>query len=569
MNATRFRQLIFFVACVFFTPVGLGLVVSWGSEPPASAALEDTKTPAELVARAVELDRKRDHGNALKLYNEALRLDASNVDAYFRRGLIHLVTGQSEKALADSEKVIQLSPLSGHGYWLRAAAYGGSGEIDKAYADYDKAIRLNPQLAEAYYGRGLVHQSRGDLDKAIPDFDRAIDLTPENPAFYAARSKAYAALGQGEPARPIDGQAGRLINVSNNSGRSIHPAITNGREGDIHLVWMDDSPGNFDIFYSNWNGENWTRPANLSNNPTLSMYPTVAMDLEGQVHVTWMDGEHEGEMHVLHSKRFDSNWSTPKNVSKAKGVSQRPQIAVDSSGVVHLVWYGNQGDFFELYHCQLVDSKWTNPSNTELVEWYITHNPGWSRKPALSAGADGSVHVVWVGMEDVPSPYALTQNIRHSQWAGNTWSRPGNVSQKKDMTANLEDPTMVVDDKGNLHVVWEDRGRVWYGQFDGKEWSAPRQFSPAGLESALPTVCYSEAGTRYFAWLGVPKGEAQVFYRRLTGEQWSDSVNVSASPGTAFGCTLALDRSGQLHMVWMDDRIGEFEIIHRRLMPHN
>ena len=186
---------------------------------------------------------------------------------------------------------------------------------------------------------------------------------------------------------------------------------------------------------------------NLSNNPTLSIYPTVAMDLNGHVHVTWMDGEEEGEMHIMHSEQVDLNWSKPHNVSKAKQVSQRPQIAVDSSGTVHLVWFTNQGGFFELYHCQLVNSQWREPKNTNLVEWYITHNPGWSKKPALSAGADGSVHAVWVDMEDVPSPYALTQNILHSRWDGSSWSKPDNVSKHKDMTANFENPGIVVDDK--------------------------------------------------------------------------------------------------------------------------
>ena len=559
MNITRF------VVALNALLLSLAFVGFCWSKPPASAAQADSKTAAELVAQGVELDRRGEHDKSLALYTEAIRLDGSHVNAYFRRGLLHLTTGQLEKSLEDSKKVIHLEPQWGYGYWLRGAAYGASGKLDQAFTDYEEAIRLDPELGQAYFGRGLVHQSRGDLQAALRDFDEAVRLVPQDTNMQRRRAQLRFELGLGTE-REIDDQ---LINVSNNAGRSIYPVVVVGQEDDIHLVWMDSTPGNFDIFYSKWNGENWTSPANLSNNPTLSMYPTVSMDLEGQVHVTWMDGDPDGDLHVLHSQLVESNWSEPYNVSRAKGISQRPQIAVDSSGLAHIVWFGNQGGAFELYHAQLVHSQWTEPSNTDLVEWYITHDPKWSRNPSLSAGPDGSIHLAWVGLEDVPSPYSLTQNIRHSRWANNTWSKPDIVSKYGDMRADLETPGLVVDQTGMVHVVWEDRGSVWYASFDGHEWSDRKQLNLPGLKSAMATVSYSAMGSLHFAWLGVTDGKPQVYYRQLSEGQWSDCANVSASPGSALGCTLAMDRSDQLHMVWMDDETGEFDIVHRRPMPED
>lgn len=367
---------------------------------------------------------------------------------------------------------------------------------------------------------------------------------------------------------PMTGELSAVINVSNNPGRSIHPVSATDEGGNVHLVWMDDSPGNFDIFYSKWNGERWSGAENVSDNSTISMYPTIVVDVASNVHVTWMDGKIDGDLHIMHSQKNGSKWTQPVNISSTKGISQRPQIAVDSSGVVHAVWYGNQGRFFELYHSQLVRTEWTKPKNTGLVEWYISHNPNWTRKPALAAGPGNMIHLVWVDVEDVPSPYSLSQNVLHCRWDGDAWSKPENVSKRKDMQANIEDPGLCVSEKGELHVVWEDRGKTWYGSNNGNEWSEPVQLSTSHLKSAQPEVCCSSGGLLHLTWLGVTKGKPQVYYQQKQRDRLTDGINVSESPANAFGCKLAFDHSGVLHMTWMENSSGEYDIIHRRVISN-
>ena len=53
---------IFSLACIFLVQLGGGgVIVSYGSEPPVNAAQADRNEPAEIAARAVELDHKGDH----------------------------------------------------------------------------------------------------------------------------------------------------------------------------------------------------------------------------------------------------------------------------------------------------------------------------------------------------------------------------------------------------------------------------------------------------------------------------------------------------------------------------
>ncbi|PYT98709.1 MAG: hypothetical protein DMG38_14515 [Acidobacteria bacterium] len=40
------------------------------------------------------------------------------------------------------------------------------------------------------------------------------------------------------------------VNVSNNSGNSQFPRIAVDSSGNINLIWLDNSPGNFSVFFS-------------------------------------------------------------------------------------------------------------------------------------------------------------------------------------------------------------------------------------------------------------------------------------------------------------------------------
>ena len=61
-------------------------------------------------------------------------------------------------------------------YYYRGVAKQAKGDSDGAIADYTKAIELKPDFAMAYYNRGLAKGAKGDLDGANADHTKAIEI---------------------------------------------------------------------------------------------------------------------------------------------------------------------------------------------------------------------------------------------------------------------------------------------------------------------------------------------------------------------------------------------------------
>src|SRR5271166_6557607 len=96
------------------------------------------------TAGAMEAD-KGQFARAFEHYDEAIRLNPKNPEAFYNRGVAFGQTGQYDRALADLNEAIRLKPNDPDYFTNRGSAYFFTGERDKAIADYDEAIGLNPK----------------------------------------------------------------------------------------------------------------------------------------------------------------------------------------------------------------------------------------------------------------------------------------------------------------------------------------------------------------------------------------------------------------------------------------
>ncbi len=94
--------------------------------------------------------KSRNYDEAIKGYDEAIRLDPNCADCYFMRAMVHRSNKKDyDKALADINECIRLDgdKHNAISYGLRADIYIDKGNYAKAITDYETALRFAPDDA--------------------------------------------------------------------------------------------------------------------------------------------------------------------------------------------------------------------------------------------------------------------------------------------------------------------------------------------------------------------------------------------------------------------------------------
>ena len=114
---------------------------------------------------------------AIKEYDEAIRLNPQSAEAYYKRGFFYQSQGYAEQALEDFNKTIHIDPQFAKAYGNRAYAYLNKKRYDLAISDCTKAINLDPSDAVARLNRGVAYKLQGDKARAIADFEKTMTLS--------------------------------------------------------------------------------------------------------------------------------------------------------------------------------------------------------------------------------------------------------------------------------------------------------------------------------------------------------------------------------------------------------
>jgi hypothetical protein len=142
--------------------------------------------------------------------------------------------------------------------------------------------------------------------------------------------------------RSTDGGSTWLRPSTVASGDSIgSPRIALAQGRDIYVAWFDRSTGNGDIFLSRSrdNGEHWEAVKSVPNNMNESISPALAVGPGGRIHLAWTeDAGENSEIFLTRSLDGGNSWYVPVNVSGSEGYSRRPDIALDESGNLCIVW---------------------------------------------------------------------------------------------------------------------------------------------------------------------------------------------------------------------------------------
>jgi adenylate cyclase len=168
------------------SPMGYYLL---GSVYQMDYRLGNTKSPRETIDKGIELAQKM------------LALDDSIAEGHVLLSTFYSILGEHEKAIAEGERAVSLSPRLSQAY----SAYGSSlryaGRAEEAIPLLQKAVRFCP-ISEStiFLPLGDALMQTGRYEEAVTEYKKAIQRSPDNIRAHIYLAACYIMMGQGKEA---------------------------------------------------------------------------------------------------------------------------------------------------------------------------------------------------------------------------------------------------------------------------------------------------------------------------------------------------------------------------------
>lgn len=140
---------------------------------------------------------------AIRAYDEALRLNPKSAMAYNNRGNAYDALKQYWQAIQDYDDALELNPKDSEVLYNRGITYYHLKEFRLAIADYNATLRLDPLNESAIHNRGNAYNElawsqylQGQDADALVNVERALAQNPRNLAILDTRAHVLAALGR-------------------------------------------------------------------------------------------------------------------------------------------------------------------------------------------------------------------------------------------------------------------------------------------------------------------------------------------------------------------------------------
>lgn len=351
-------------------------------------------------------------------------------------------------------------------------------------------------------------------------------------------------------------------NVSSNADFSMTPQAAVDAAGNISVVWEDDTASNSNILFSRSTdgGATWSTPRNVSSSTGYSFSPRIAVDSTGGINVVWVDTT-PGNQDVFFSRSTNggASFSTPQNLSNDAPDSASPQVGVDTSGNISVVWENDDITYGIMYRHSTDGVTFSTATN-------LATNTTGSFGPQMAIGVDGSISVVWEDDFNFQSDISFSRSTDK----GATFSTPKNLSNN---SGNSFSAQVAVDLSGNIAVAWTDNTPgnndilFTHSSDGGVTFASTKNISNSPGDSGSAQVGVDTNGNIFVAWQdNVPPAFNKDVYlaRSSDGGTSFSAANLSNNVGNSINPFMSVDAGGGINLVWMDRTPGNASIFFTR-----
>jgi hypothetical protein len=134
--------------------------------------------------------------------------------AYCNLGNAYQATGRLEEALKAYDEAVKLDPSRGVAHEGRGFILSGLGKTDEAFGEFQRAVELEPNQPIYLLTLGNAYLTRGKVKEAIGTLEAAEKIQPQNPALLHQLSLAYEKKGEKKLAMETQARALSLVGVA-------------------------------------------------------------------------------------------------------------------------------------------------------------------------------------------------------------------------------------------------------------------------------------------------------------------------------------------------------------------
>ena len=101
---------------------------------------------------------------------------AQDVKAMVDRGMENCQSGRYDQALKDFNDALKLKPKDPTLITYRGVVYYAKGQNDLAMKEFNQALEIDPKFGKAYYQRGMIFENQQKYSQAVEELKKAKSL---------------------------------------------------------------------------------------------------------------------------------------------------------------------------------------------------------------------------------------------------------------------------------------------------------------------------------------------------------------------------------------------------------
>lgn len=256
----------------------------------------------------------------------------------------------------------------------------------------------------------------------------------------------------------------KVLIASVNKKEPVDYNIQKGEDDIVHIVWEGSKSDKQNIFYKSFSTTdlNFSKRNQLTYTSGNSSDPNIRIAKNGNIHLIWVDNENKNK--GLYYQKYDKkmNMLVPRRrFTIIKSYTQFDFTLDSSHGNIHLVFDDNR------YHDRKRDIFYTklNEFGETMIDDRLVTIRGDDKdsfSPSIAIDDMNDIYVTWSDSRDYTSNSKDRSNLTdtpHDIYIKKTDMNFTDESDPVRLTGNISyssDPMIITDDKNDLHLFWKD-----------------------------------------------------------------------------------------------------------------